>query len=108
MPRISESIEETIAQLDAVHAPIRERKAAAFAKLEAIVSNLDAIPPPLENDEAAFAPEPRRRRPAEPQPAQPGLWPFDEPEIQDGREAHRFTGALGQKLIAEALKKSDW
>ena len=106
MPRISESIEETLAQLDALHQGTRERRVADFAALQAIVAGLDG---PIVDEEEPAAFEPRRRRPAEPPPAAPdGSWPFDEPPIQDGRPGHQFTGALRQKLIAEALDKGNW
>jgi hypothetical protein len=104
---ISDDIEATIAGLEQLHETTRARHAADREALAAIVANLDT-PWGAEDDEPAFAPEPRRQRPAEPQPD--GSWPstFDEPQIADGRPGHAFSGALRQKLLDEARAKVDW
>jgi hypothetical protein len=104
--KVSAALDETIASLDRLNESRRARVEADRAVLAGMVARLDDVIPPDVED---FAAEPRRQRPAEPQPAAPdGSWPFDGPPIQDGRPGHEFTGALRQKLIAQALEKGDW
>jgi hypothetical protein len=105
--KISDSIEATLASLDGLNAARRSRDAATFAKLEAIVANLDTIPPQIEDDEP-MVPERRARR-AEPpgRPADDSV-PFGVSLPERTTHGGPFGPAVRRQLLAEARQKVDW
>lgn len=107
MPKISDQLDQTIRELEQLHQPGREFKAAMFAELQAAVSRLDDVPPPLEDDEPA--PMARPRRPAE-QPSIPadGTLPFGVELPSRTTHGGPFGPAVRRRLIAEALEKGGW
>jgi hypothetical protein len=103
---ISDDIQDTVAQLDNLHAGERARKAETFAGLQAIVANLDTIIPPLVPDYDPIEPLFRRRE--EPRQAPEVGDGFGEVPISRPKPFHRFGPQVEAKLIAEALKKPNW
>jgi hypothetical protein len=104
---ISDDIDATLEALNNLHAGELARKAETFGKLQAIVANLDAVIPPMQDDYEAAELRPRRRDDPRSAPPQTGDG-FGEVPIQDGRPGHEFSGKLRAKLVAEALDKGHW
>ncbi len=98
---ISESIEETITQLDALHAPIEARKRASFEALRLAVAAYDVPPPTQQGEEGEpwRAERPPERRGSEPEPFVP---------LPRTRPHHEFGPAVRRRLIAEALERERW
>lgn len=100
---ISDALQATVDQLNALHAPIAERKGRDFEKLVAVVSRLDER---FESD------------PEEPmiatRPGSDGPRRRDEPRPDRGEpplprtEGNRWGPAMRAQFIAEARDKGDW
>jgi hypothetical protein len=103
---ISDDIENTLAQLNELHAGERIRRAEMFAGLQAVVANRDTVVPPMQDDYEEIVPQ--LRRPDGPRRPSPAPGGFEEPPIQDGRPGHEFSGALRAKLVRDALDKGNW
>jgi hypothetical protein len=107
---ISSAIDETIAQMDRLNEPERERRARDFQALEAIVSNLAApFDPSLVDEEPELG---RGRRPPDgPRSATPsdgGALPFGVALPERTTHGGAFGPAVRRKLIAEAQDRGDW
>lgn len=105
-PSISSAVDETLAQLDALHAPLRARRQATSEAMSAMVARLGESSEPWREDDA-FTPPPAVRPPGQPAPASPSMPYVPLPE----RTTHGgpFGPAVRNKLIAEALaKESRW
>jgi hypothetical protein len=98
---ISSALDETIAQLDAIHRAERERKATTFEALRAIVAGLDVVTPGVDDEPAVTAGGGLGR----PTPARHGPDPVSrvnaEPALIVDRE-------LRGRLLSEATSTSRW
>jgi hypothetical protein len=104
---ISDSIDETISALEALHAGDRQRKAAAFAGLQRVVASLDAIPPQIEDEYEAAELHPRRREDPRQAPPETGDG-FGEVPIPHGRPGHELGPAVRAQLLRDALDQGNW
>ena len=102
--RVSESLDETVRQLDEINRGRREQIARDREALSAIVANL-GVP---WADEEDTAPGPSRRRPDESRPARPRPGAFDEPDLPHPRENHPFGPEVRRRLTEAALEKGGW
>jgi hypothetical protein len=104
---ISDDIEATIASLDQLNIRSELRKAETFGKLQAIVANLDAVIPPMQDDYPEAELRPQRRE--DPRQAPPEVGDgFGELPLPTPREGHEFSGKVRAKLMREALEKGGW
>ena len=103
MTTISSSIDETIAQLDALNERTTARKRADFAALGAIVGNLSTPwDPDIEDVVIDSRPRPDRPTRRESPPDQ------DEPHLPPTRDGHAWGPAVRAKLTAEARSGGSW
>jgi hypothetical protein len=106
---ISSAIDETIAQMDRLNEPERERRARDFEALQALVSNLET---PFDPSLVEAAPElGRGRRQEGPRSATPGdrgALPFGFELPQRRTHGGPFGPAVRAKLIAEVQDRGNW
>lgn len=103
MPSISSALDETIAQLEALHKARREREAGTLELLRLAVARLDVVTPGVTDDE----PPPRHeRRPEGGAGASP--YPTSMPFVPLPVGSKPFGSAVRAKLTAEALAKGGW
>jgi hypothetical protein len=96
---IGDQINETMAELDRLHQPIRDRQAESFRQLQAIVANLD-YGTPLEAEQEE---RPLRR---EPEPSAAPIVPVIDYAPRSAGD--RPGGPFLRKLTDEAFRRRRW
>lgn len=104
MPSISSSLDETVVQLDRLHQATRDREAATFAELRAVVARLDVVVPGDTDEVGGERHERQERSGRAPSPA-PDPAPFVSLPQTRGNP---WGASLRAKFIAEASEKGDW
>jgi hypothetical protein len=106
MTRIGDDIAATVAALDELHRPARERRARDFGALQAIVANLSTPwDPDLEDaivDLRPGAPQAARRG-SQPDPSEER--PGDVPPTKD---FHPWGASMRERFIREAKSRGSW